>query len=75
MMIWVLSAMLYWDVETYDYANYQSKTFETLSECHDFIYWNQVMLAEGLIEKHSQERPLMTFHYFCQNQYIKLEEV
>ena len=72
-MIWILTAMLYWDAETYDYATYKAQTFDTLSECHEFIFWNKVMLGEGLIEKHGQEKPLLTYHYFCKS--MELPEV
>jgi len=77
-MIWLITAMLvYSDPQDPVYTDYLTKSFDTKTECLNYVYWNKVHLVDGIYEAHRflGEEELTSYAFFCENRYVALEEV
>ena len=51
-MIWIISAMLvYAEPKSPVYSDYMTQSFDTRTECLNYVYWNKVSLVEQLLDK------------------------
>ena len=77
-MIWVITSMLwYQDVEKPILTDYLIKSFDTKTDCLDYVWNNKVKMIDGLLDVHREVDgvELKTFAFYCENRFIKLEEV
>ena len=72
-MIWIIRAMLvYAEPKSPVYSDYMTQSFDTRTECLNYVYWNKVALVEQLLDKHKlyENKELTTFAFFCENRYL-----
>ena len=77
-MIWGITAMLwYHDVEKTQMSDYVLKSFDTKSECLNYIWDNKVDMIDLLYEAHKEknDKKLRTFAFYCENRFVELDEV
>ena len=77
-MIWVITAMLvYHDVDKPVMTDYLIKSFDTKFECIDYTWNNKVDMIDELLDMHREVdgKKLKTFAFYCENRYVKLDEV
>ena len=75
-MIWIITAMLwYHDIPEPSHSTYNEQSFNTKSECLDYVFWNKAELVYKLVEVHGvkEGNQLKTWAFFCENR--QLEEV
>ena len=77
-MIWVITAMLiYHDVDKPVMTDYLIKSFDTKFECIEYTWDNKVDMIDELFDMHKEvdDKKLKTFAFYCENRYVKLDEV
>ena len=77
-MIWVITAMLvYHDVDRPVMPDYLIKSFDTKIDCIEYTWENKVEMIDELFNIHKEVdgKKLKTFAFYCENRYVKLEEV
>ena len=77
-MIWVITAMLvYHDVDKPVMTDYLIKSFDTKFECVEYTWDNKVDMIDELFGMHKEVdgKKLKTFAFYCENRYVKLDEV
>ena len=77
-MIWVITAMLvYHDVDKPVMTDYLIKSFDTKFECIEYTWDNKVDMIDELFDMHKEVdvKKLKTFAFYCENRYVKLDEV
>ena len=77
-MIWVITAMLvYHDVDKPVMTDYLIKSFDTKFECVEYTWDNKVDMIDELFDMHKKVdgKKLKTFAFYCENRYVKLDEV
>ena len=77
-MIWVITAMLvYHDVDKPVMTDYLIKSFDTKFECREYTWDNKVDMIDELFDMHKESngKKLKTFAFYCENRYVKLDEV
>ena len=77
-MIWVITAMLvYHDVDKPVMTDYLIKSFDTKFECMEYTWDNKVDMIDELFDMHKEAngKKLKTFAFYCENRYVKLDEV
>ena len=77
-MIWVITAMLvYHDVDKPVMTDYLIKSFDTKFECVEYTWDNKVDMIDELFDMHKEVegKKLKTFAFYCENRYVKLDEV
>ena len=77
-MIWVITAMLvYHDVDKPVMTDYLIKSFDTKFECIEYTWDNKVDMIDALFDMHKEVdgKKLKTFAFYCENRYVKLDEV
>ena len=77
-MIWVITAMLWYDgITGPHYTEYKLKQFDTKIECLDYTWDNKVDMIDELFDMHKEVdgKKLKTFAFYCENRYVKLDEV
>ena len=77
-MIWVITAMLvYHDVDKPVMTDYLITSFDTKFECIEYTWDNKVDMIDELFDMHKEVdgKKLKTFAFYCENRYVKLDEV
>ena len=77
-MIWVITAMLiYHYVDKPVMTDYLIKSFDTKFECIEYTWDNKVDMIDDLFDMHKEVdgKKLKTFAFYCENRYVKLDEV
>ena len=77
-MIWVITAMLvYHDVDKPVMTDYLIKSFDTKFECVEYTWDNKVDMIDELFDMHKEVdgKKLKNLLFYCENRYVKLDEV
>ena len=69
--------LVYHDVDKPVMTDYLIKSFDTKFECIDYTWNNKVDMIDELLDMHREVdgKKLKTFAFYCENRYVKLDEV
>ena len=77
--IWIITALLWFQgVEKPRHSEYAELSFNSKKECLDWVFWEKAELVEDLYKSHvkdEQGNNIRTWGFYCENRFIKVEEV
>ena len=69
----IITAMLWYNGSPVPYeTDWRTLTFDSVSECREYVFRNKVELTEGLFELHGVDEKgnkLKTWEYYCRTEY------